>query len=791
MKMNNVLVLLIMVALLFGCGSPRGGTAVGGAAGGAAVVGANSLTLAMSAATLAAGASATVTATLLDGSGAPVANATVIFSTSQTTDTFLGNVSTVSVTTNANGIVSVVLTAGTVGGAATLTAASGSASAVVTYTVNVGSLTLALTDLGTGLAVSNIVIGSPIQVTATVIDGSNVAVPNAVVTFSTGALGTIIPASATALTDVAGNASVNLDGVATGAGTVTASVQLGASALTGSAVYSVGAAVLSMPNAMRFGVGVNPLSANGTTSVMVDVFSGPALVTTPVAVSFASNCSLAGTATISSPVITVNGTATATYTDQGCGAVDTITASVAGITLIGTLIITPPSAGSIQFVSAIPTQITLKGTGGLGRQETSIVTFKVLDTGGNPLAGKVVNFALSSTVGGITLSQISGTSDALGIAATTVSSGTVSTPVRVIATTLGAAATPLQTLSDVLTITTGIADQDSVSLSATQLNIEGLGIDGITTILTMRLSDHFNNPVPDGTAVNFITEGGQIIGSCTTTLGACSSTLTSANPRPLDGRVTVLAFAVGEESFTDTNSNGLADSFPPPLFLNEMVDLNGISTDLAEAFLNTNDLVTPVVHDPGEFFVDFNVDGIFTPIDGKFSGVLCNNNPLDPNFVAGFCAASPNVDVRGSIVIVFSSSSTAPITITPAGPLDLGGGNPAPVVASDCNTPATATFRITDVNGNAMPVGTNIVFTTTNGALIGTSSFVVPNTNANVLTSPTAFDYTVSLKSDATFTAAVPPVAAFCTDATSVGALSVKVTSPLGAVSTGSVAVNN
>jgi len=779
MKINNALLLLLIIASMMGCGSPRGGNGAGG--GGGTVPGASTLTITMPSTTLAAKAAVTVSATLLDAAGAPVANECVTFSTNRASDTLATNqlITCQNVVagfnlpgvakTNSQGVATTTLTTGIDGGPGILTVTAGAASTFVNYTVNTGTVTLALTDIATGIAVSNITIGSPIKVTATVLDGGNAVVPNAIVTFSTGALGAIIPASATALTDATGKASVNLDGVAIGADTVTATVQLGVSALTGSAVYSVGAAVLSMPNPMRFGV--NPLSANGTTSVIVDVFSGGGVVKTPVAVSFASNCSLAGTATISSPVTTVNGVATATYTDKGCGAVDTVTASVAGIARTGTLTITPPSSGSIQFISAVPTQITLKGTGGQGGQETSIVTFKVLDTGGNPLAGKGVNFALSTTVGGITLSQPSGTSDALGLVSTTVSSGTISTPVRVIATTQGAVATPLKTLSDVLTITTGIPDQDSVSLSATKLNIEGWGVDGATTVLTMRLSDHFNNPVPDGTAVNFITEGGQIIGSCTTTLGACLSTLTSSNPRPADGRVTVLAFAVGEESFTDVNSNGLTDP-------GEMIDLNGFSTDLAEAFLNTNDLVTPIVHDAGEFFVDFNADGLFTPADGKYSGVLCNP-------AAGlFCAPSPNVHVRGSAVIVFSSSAAV---ITPPVTVNLGGNN----VAAQCNTPAAVTFRITDVNGNAMPVGTTITFATTNGTLLGTISFVVPNTNANVATSPAAFDYTVNLKSDATFTAAVPPAAAFCTDATALGNLTVTVTSPLGVVSTSSVAVNN
>jgi len=649
-------------------------------------------------------------------------------------------------------------------------AAGGAAAVAVT-----GTVTLAITDQASGLAVSNLVIGNPATVTATVLDAAGAVVVGAVVTFtSNAAIGTLTPVSATALTNAAGLATITLDGVAAGADNITATVQVAGAAVTGTTTYSVGAAVVTM-SALTFGV--NPLSANGSTSVSVNVLSGGVLVTTPVAVTFSSTCSVAASATISSPVTTVNGTATATYSDKGCGAVDSITAAVSGVTSTGNLTITPPNAGSIQFVSALPTQISLKGTGGLGSQETSIVTFKVLDSAGNALAGKLVNFALSTAVGGTALSQPTGNTDALGQVSVSVASGTVSTPVRVIATTLGGpvGATTLQTQSDVLTITTGIPDQDSASLSATKLNIEGLTFDGDTTVLTIRLSDHFNNPVPDGTAVNLISEGAQIVGSCVTAAGACAATLTGSNPRPLNGRVTVLAYAVGEESFTDLNGNGLVDN------IGEMIDINAVNSDMPEAFLdyNENNLRDAAT----EPFIDFNNDGLFTLVDNKYSGVLCNP-------AAGiFCAPSKHIHVRASIVIVLSGSN-AVMAVTPA-VINLGGNNPA--VA--CNAPTNVTFRITDVNGNAMPAGTTIAITTTNGTLVGGTSFIVANTNANVATAPTAFNYTVSLKSDATYTPAVvgpPAVPASCSDTTPTGSLSVKVTTPVAAVITqGSVTVSN
>jgi len=650
-------------------------------------------------------------------------------------------------------------------GTATGGVAAGTAAAAT------GMVTLTLTDPTTGLAVSNITIGRPVHVNAVVKDSAGVVVTSAVVTFATNtAIGSITPVSATALTDATGLAVVNLDGVTAGADTLTATVQVGGTTLTSTIAYSVGAAVFTMPNPMTFLV--NPLSAYGSTTVGVDLFSGGALVTTPVPVTFSSVCALAGKATISSPVTTSAGTATATYTDNGCGTTDTITASVGGASLSGVLNVVPPTAGSIQFVSAVPTQIALKGAGGTGLQGTSIVIFKVLDSMGNPLSAKLVNFSLSTTVGGITLYQASSVTDALGQVTVSVLSGSVSTPVRVIASTT-ASVTTLNTSSDMLTITTGLPDQDSFTLSAPTLNIEGWSRTGASTQVSVLLSDHFNNPVPDGTAVNFTTEGGQIAASCVTVSGGCSVSLVSANPRPADGRVTVLAYAVGNESFTDLNGNGLADN------IGEMIDINGVRTDMTEVYTDYNENGLRNLTEP---FIDFNGDGVFNAPDGKYSGVLCNP-------AAGlFCAANRNIHVGKAIVIVISSS-TATIT-PPVAAADLGGNS----VATQCNVPTTATFRITDIHGNAMPAGSTISFATTNGTITTASSFVVPNTSANVLSSPATFDYTVGLASDATYTAVVagpPVVPASCADATPGGLLSVTVTTPSGVVTTSSVMVTN
>ena len=108
------------------------------------------------------------------------------------------------------------------------------------------------------------------------------------------------------------------------------------------------------------------------------------------------------------------------------------------------------------------------------------------------------------------------TSNNQGYVQTVVNSGTVATTVRVTATTQGSNGAVISSQSNVLVVSTGKPDQDSFSLSASVLNVEGWDYDGAKVTVTARLADAFNNPVPDGTAVVFTAEGGSIESSCQT-----------------------------------------------------------------------------------------------------------------------------------------------------------------------------------------------------------------------------------------------------------------------------------
>jgi len=515
-------------------------------------------------------------------------------------------------------------------------------------------------------------------------------------------------------------------------------------------------------------IALTTLSSGGSTSITATVVNanGSPYTQAAVNVTFSSNCISLGKATVTSPVPLVNGVATTTYTAQGCSGNDVISATTSvptppGVGLLsatGIINVLPPVLGSLEFVSATPTNMGLKGSGGAGLPETSVVVFKVKDTGGNVVAGQSVSFALNTTVGGLSLSPVSAFSDSQGLVQTVVAAGTVATAVRVTATLTGTDP-PIRTQSNQLTITTGIPDQNSFSLSIETLNPEAFNLDGVTDAVTIHVGDHFNNPVPDGTAVAFTTEGGQIAGSCTTVAGVCTLDWVSSNPRPADGRVTILATAIGEETFVDSNGNGLLDATGETF------------TDLAEAFRDDNENGT---REATEEFLDFNASSLFDSADGKYNGLLCTQAA---RLTGAICDAPKSLHVRGSGVIVMSGSEAVislPGVISP--PACTTG-------AAFIAVPTTFILQVRDLRGQVMPAGTTITVTTTNGTLSGPTSFTVPNTT-------TAFDYHITIQSDATQALnATPPPTYTCTNAKTIGILTVTVTTPGGITTTATSSV--
>ena len=570
-------------------------------------------------------------------------------------------------------------------------------------------------------------------------DGTPVSGIN--VNFST-TLGTITPASGIVTTDANGTATVQLTvGAISGQGQITASATVDNKQITKTGLFSVSLPPLKLSTIL---LGLSTLSYGGSTSVSVTVTdaNGDLYTGQEVDVTFSSTQAASGKATISSPVRTVNGVATVTYQAITATGTDTITAAITGDSKTANITINALAASSITFVSANPINIGLKGMGGVGIQETSLVTFKVFDSAGQPKANQQVDFTLNTTVGGLTLSSYSGSTASDGSVSTIVQAGVIATSVRVTATLRGV--TPvIATQSDQLVVSTGVPAQDGFSISIETLNPEALTTDGVIDKVTARLSDHFHNPVPDGTAVYFTTSGGSIQPSCTTIGGACTVNWTSQNPRPLNGRARILAYAVGEEAFLDLNVNGYADA--------------GEFTDDSEAFRDDNE---NGVKNATETAIDFNSDGAFNGPDGKYNGVLQG---------AAYVGSPKSKHVFSNSTLVMASSA-ASITST-CGVVPLG-------------SYTTCSATVSDLNGNTMPAGTTVELklTTLIQGTSGTTSvslvmptydkYTFPNSTSN---SGVIFSLTIS---DPSLTTSAK------------GLLEIKVTSPGGLVTTGSVQIN-
>jgi hypothetical protein len=552
----------------------------------------------------------------------------------------------------------------------------------------------------------------------------------------------VFPEGSAGLTNASGVASVKIARaslVASGAGSLTVTFSYKVGALTtypnGSPPptadkvistyvgYQLSAANITLTN---MDVGASTLVAYGTRQVSVQAnINGAAVSSTPVQVNFTASCgqiSPSTASTSSNGLVVVSYTATdaagTSPSTLGCsGKTVEISASTIGAAVVSrSLGIAAAPATNLSFVSVTPSMIFLDNSGGVTQ---AIAEFKLVNARGEALLGQDVSLTLKTQVTGAVKASIGAvgntaavivTTDALGKVSVPIFSGTVPTSVVVNAALVS---NPLvQTDSAILTIASGRAAQDRVSLSIKEMAIEGFNVDGVTTDVTMSLADRQGNPVPDGTAVNFVTEGGVMIPPVCYTGGVkdpvtgvfsaagnsqCSVKIRSQAPRPTNGRVSILAYAAGEEDFVDRNFNNVYDA-------------GDTFTDLGNAFRDDNESLT---FDAGEFSV---------PRTGSVSsGNGCPGLLGRPGTCDGVWGAA---DVRKQMVMVFATSS-------------------ANIVGSFSSGLLSVT--ISDVNGNSVPTGSKVTARTSSATcgLNGTINTIV-DTVQNTL-GPFAIGYATSV----------------------------------------------
>ena len=278
-------------------------------------------------------------------------------------------------------------------------------------------------------------------------------------------------------------------------------------------------------------------------------------------------------------------------------------------------------------------------------------------------------------------------------------------------------------------------------------------------------------------------------GACHTVNGICRAIFLSSELRPTNGRVTLLAYGIGEEGFTDMDGDGYVSSN------SERVDANGISTDMSEAWVDYNENGT---RDATEPFIDFGgAAGGFDVADGLYNGVLCKSGGVWCN------TTDKNINIRRSATIVLSGTTavikastnstavtnpdvfnTSPVGTLALDPCVTG----APWAATD--SPQALYFQITDLHGNALPGGTSVVVGTTNGNIVLSPISPLPDNTECVSgdsgfsgcpytaphSTPGATLFALTMNSDATQAGTSAPYT--CTNTSASGYLTITVTSP-------------
>ncbi|MDB2645023.1 hypothetical protein N9Y37_11280 [Luminiphilus sp.] len=585
------------------------------------------------------------------------------------------------------------------------------------------NINITLTDIDSqSITEINPLIQGVIRMTVT--DADDVPVTRAVISATT-TLGRMVPETGTALTDDNGVAIlyVMADGI-DGAGTLTASLTFNEVESEGSINFSITTEVEQaarkigyIDNAGAFVDGViqvdpsGQVSAGGTaalTVVVVDDNNDP--VTTEERVTFSSNCLFGNQAVLDPPSpVSLGSKITVNFTINGCQGEEIVTAKLAssGAEAQGTVSIAPVQGQLIRFdeQQTNSTLIAIRGTGSASDlSESADVFFRVTDAALNPVADARINLSLLQSVGNSALAcagkafcdyrniederaersrQDTQRSDVNGYISARVLSGSVASTIQILAyldlnENGEREDNETSTVSKVLIVSTGVADQDSISLSAKLLNpygsraVEyeggancnslgtkndafytgGLEADGLCTDVMIKLADRFNNPVPDGTAATLTTEFGRIQGSCITQGGDCSVSWTSQNPR---------ASATVEQYSAPITINENLDPTTPSRYAcpSHKVNYGPCPDDIASPTVNPpgaprggRSTVTLTVtgeesfvdrngngyYDEGELwtnlteaFTDHNEDGVYTPQQ--------RDNCLDPRAADDICLA--------------------------------------------------------------------------------------------------------------------------------------------------------
>ena len=544
-----------------------------------------------------------------------------------------------------------------------------------------------------------------------VVDKSKNPIINAKVTFDIDAEGIELSqtTSGAVLTDAQGIAQIFLkpnNAEVSGAYTISANAIYKQQTATTDMTFSVQATNVTLS---EITVESNSLASGGQTPISLKVTNEAGDALSGVLVNLNSSCGQIPEQVTSDSEGMVKAVFKAINLDTTlCSGPVNISARTGNKTKSTTVTIASAEATSIIYTSS---DVSL-GIRGSGSSSTGQAEFTVY-SGSTTLANEKVRVSLEKSPFGLTFGpnrnqqSYIATTDASGQIIVPIFPGTTPGPVEIEVSLVD---DPLiNALSKNITVASSRVTQTGLSLSW-EKNVLDWSYDGDSTQINARMVDRNGNKVPNGTVINFTAEGGKVTSSCATVDGNCTVTFTTQNPRPGDGRASILAVAEGEKEYIDMNENNAWD---------EGIDI--------------------LVHNIGDTFRDDNENGVFDI--GEFTYPLttgakkqCENNLdryinlkfpslsdlkkrqyeasyinefVSPN-KANTCNTDLDAVVRYQAVTLLSNGNDARFTV---GSLDQGGNftvrTPQAIFSSD----TLISFRVNSggfYDLNPMPSGTTI-----------------------------------------------------------------------------------
>lgn len=457
--------------------------------------------------------------------------------------------------------------------------------------------------------------------------------------------------------------------------------------------------------------GSSTLSEGGNTLLtvnIVDLNDDNILFTQePVSVTFTSQCLNATDpeSILDGPLerSTNNGTVSVRYEAESCVDTDTVTATAElngkpiGQANIVLSIVERTQAGSLSASTPVPMSLSPINLQSENRRSESNVVFTVRDRAGNRVdAGQLVTFSLNQQIEGELAESVprlvrsSDTTDASGEVVAQVEAGTNNAVVIVTATVTLDGGKAISTSSQQISVNEQLPVQTSLSVAAENFKPNAWFLDGERVSITVRAADR-NGVAVSGAVVNFVTNGGAIEGDCILEDGECSVEWRSQNPRPADGRVTILARTVGEDSFK--GSGDFQEGY-------DLEDQRG------EPFLDIS--WTRNFDSAEDVFFDQNNNDVWDGPDGVYVGSAC---PMG----ADFCRRDTK-SIWSNLTGLWMTSDILDIEFVAGTEDNQFCARVSGIIPGDRSTPP--------------PVGTTILFTASDGAILAdpdNSDFEVDN----------------------------------------------------------------